>query len=159
MEKRITELVFILDKSGSMEHIRTATIANFNDSLFSISKSVSKNRLPVASASFSPTVLLPTDGIPHIAIFKVASFNILSPLFISSPLKSTPVHILLASNACAVSIVAPPKAIIFSPSFLPLFISSASSKRRVLWGLYMRSKRHPQKYKEKGCFNQLFKIL
>ena len=33
MEKRITELVFILDKSGSMEHMRTATVANFNELL------------------------------------------------------------------------------------------------------------------------------
>ncbi len=33
MEKRITELVFILDRSGSMEHIRRATVANFNELL------------------------------------------------------------------------------------------------------------------------------
>ena len=33
MDKRITELVFILDKSGSMERIRGATITNFNELL------------------------------------------------------------------------------------------------------------------------------
>jgi len=33
MEKRITELVFILDRSGSMERIRQATVANFNELL------------------------------------------------------------------------------------------------------------------------------
>jgi len=33
MEKRITELVFILDRSGSMESVRRATVANFNELL------------------------------------------------------------------------------------------------------------------------------
>ena len=33
MEQRITELVFILDRSGSMERIRGATVANFNELL------------------------------------------------------------------------------------------------------------------------------
>lgn len=33
MKKRLTELVFILDRSGSMERIRSATIENFNNLL------------------------------------------------------------------------------------------------------------------------------
>ena len=52
-EKRITELVFILDKSGSMGEIRDATIENFNGLLDSQRKEVYDDEAKVSFFSFN----------------------------------------------------------------------------------------------------------
>ena len=56
MEKRITELVFILDKSGSMERIRRATISNFNELLDAQRAEAHGDEARISVYSFNQTV-------------------------------------------------------------------------------------------------------
>ena len=56
MEKRITELVFILDRSGSMERIRRATVANFNELLDAQRAEAHDDEARISAYSFNQTV-------------------------------------------------------------------------------------------------------
>ena len=56
MEKRITELVFILDRSGSMERIRQATVANFNELLDAQKAEAHGDEARISVYSFNQTL-------------------------------------------------------------------------------------------------------
>ena len=56
MEKQLTELVFILDRSGSMEGIRRATVSNFNELLDAQKAEVHGDEARISIYSFNHTI-------------------------------------------------------------------------------------------------------